>query len=132
MKECIFCKIIRKEIPAKIIEKTDDLLVILSLSNHPLIITKSHIENIYELDDQLGAKVMKEAIKIAKACKKGLNCDGVNIVQNNEAASGQEVMHYHMHIKPRFSNDSVKLHLDTGETSDQEKKTTLEKIKSAL
>lgn len=132
MKDCVFCKIVNKEIPAKIIEETSDLIVFLSLQNHPLVVTKSHIENIYELDDKLGAEVMKETIKISKAVKNGLNCDGVNIIQNNEVAGGQEVFHYHMHIKPRWHNDSVKLHYGNTETTDIEQDNTLDKIRSAL
>lgn len=132
MEKCIFCKIIQGEIPAKIIGEDNDITVFLDLKNHPLIVTKKHIENIYSLESELGNKVMAWTIKVAKAVKKGLNTDGVNIVQNNEAAAGQEVMHFHLHVKPRYTTDSVELHLGPIEEDEVKRQTTLEKIKQAL
>lgn len=132
MDSCIFCKIIKKELPAKLIDETDDLVVFLSLQNHPLIVTKKHYQNLYELDDKTATAIMLESIKIAKAVKRGLNADGVNILQNNESASGQEVFHYHMHIKPRFHKDNVTIHFPQETLEDPKKQTILEKIKSAL
>lgn len=132
MQDCIFCKIANKEIPARVIEENDDVIVFMSLQNHPLIVTKKHIENIYQMDEKLGEAVIRETIRIAKAVKKGLNPDGVNLIQNNEPASGQEVFHFHLHVKPRWHKDLVKLHLDTGIASEDEKKTATDKIKSAL
>jgi len=99
---CIFCKIINKEIPAKILDETENVIVFVSLENHPLIVPKSHVPNIYSLDEDLGAEIMKESIKIAKRVKEDTKCDGVYITQTNEPAAGQEVFHYHMHIYPRF------------------------------
>jgi histidine triad (HIT) family protein len=131
-KDCIFCKIVQKEIPAKIIDENDDVIVFLSLQNHPLIVTKKHMENIYEMDTETGRHVMSMAIKIAKAVKKGLNADGVNLVQNNEEAAGQEVFHFHLHIKPRFKQDQVILHFPGEDIPEDKKMTTLDRIKSAL
>src|SRR2546426_1576081 len=56
---------------------------------------------------------MREAVKIAKAVKTGLGCDGVNVVQSNGPAAGQDVFHFHLHIKPRWHNDKVTLSWDT-------------------
>lgn len=132
MTDCVFCKIIKGEIPGKIIDETDQVIVILSLQNHPLVIPKKHIETIFELDDETGEAIMKETIKIAKAVKKGLHAQGVNLVQNNGTAANQEVMHFHMHVKPRFPKDDVTLHFPKLDLSDEEKDQTLKKIKSAL
>lgn len=132
MNDCIFCKIIKGEFSAQIIEQNDDVIVFLSLENHPLIVPKKHIQDIYQMDDKLAAAVMLEAVKIAKAVKKGLKADGVNLIQSNEPAAGQEVFHFHMHIKPRFHKDKTRFEFNSPDTSDAEKKTTLEKIKSAI
>ena len=132
MKDCIFCKIIRREIPGNIIDETDDIIVFLSLNNHPLIVPKKHLENIYELDDKTGEAVMREAIKISKAVKKGLKADGINLLQNNEEAGGQDVFHFHLHIKPRFKKDAVKIQFPDEENAQDKTQTVLEKIKSAL
>lgn len=130
--DCIFCKIVKKEIPAKIIDENEDVIVFLSLQNHPLIVTKKHMENIYEMDADTGKHVMSMAIRIAKAVKKGLSADGVNLVQNNEEAAGQEVFHFHLHIKPRFKQDEVIVHFPAVDIEEDQKMTTLERIKSAL
>lgn len=132
MKDCIFCQVIRGEISGKIIDQNDQVIVILSLQNYPLIITKKHLENIYQMDEQTGEAVMSESIKIARAVKKGLGADGVKIIQNNEAASGQEIFHYHMHIKPRYATDSVNAHVAGKDSTEEDKNSTLDKIKAAL
>lgn len=132
MDDCIFCKIISKQIPTEFLDENEHLVVFMSLQNHPLIVTKKHFENLYQLDEETAKAVMLESIKISKAVKKGLSADGVNILQNNEAASGQQVFHYHMHIKPRFHKDSIRIDFDHQEISEGEQSSTIEKIKSAL
>ena len=69
---------------------------------HMLILPKEHYANLYELPEEIAAEAMKLAKKLAIAAKKALNADGVNVVQNNEEAAGQTVMHYHLHVIPRF------------------------------
>ena len=58
-----------------------------------------------------------------------LNCDGYNIVQNNEEAAGQTVFHFHMHMIPRYKNDHVGLGWHMGELSEADKNEILEKLK---
>ncbi len=123
---CTFCKIIDRKIPGHILGENENVIVFLSLENHPLIVPKKHIPDIYSLDNELGAEIMKEAIKIAKAVKQGLKCDGVYVTQANEPAAGQDVFHYHMHIYPRW-NDSRQW-----ESDEENRKLTAEKIKSVL
>lgn len=130
--DCIFCKMVNKEIPAKYIDENDDVIAFLSIQNHPLIITKKHMENIYEMDAETGRHVMAMAIRIAKAVKKGLSADGVNLVQNNEEAAGQEVMHFHLHIKPRFKQDQVIMHFPVEDVGEEKRMNTVDRIKSAL
>lgn len=132
MEDCIFCRIIKNEIPSLKIDENDDVIVFLSLEGHPLIVPKKHIKDIYEMDDQTGAEIMKEAIKISKAVKKGLQCDGINLVQANEKAAHQDVFHFHLHIKPRWHKDKVTLHWETEGIDEISKKATTEKIKQAL
>jgi histidine triad (HIT) family protein len=129
MKDCIFCKVARREIPAYIIDENKDTIVILSQENHPLVVTKKHIQDIYELDEDLASAVMKEAVKIAKAVKAGLACDGINLVQSNEPAAGQDVFHFHLHIKPRWYDDNVTLNWDTNKVQPNLLEATMEQIK---
>ena len=106
---CIFCKIASGEIPSRMIEENDMLKVVLDVGpatkGHVLIIPKEHYRNLYDLPEEVAAEVMKMAKKLALKMKENLNCDGVNIIQNNEEAAGQTVFHFHMHVIPRFSND---------------------------
>lgn len=109
MDNCIFCKIANGEIPSSTIYEDDLFRVILDLSpaskGHALILPKKHMANIYEMDDTTAEKVFVLASRIAKAMKTALNCDGLNIVQNNGEIAGQTVFHFHMHIIPRYIND---------------------------
>ncbi len=132
MDNCVFCKMIKREIPAHIIDENDLVIVLTSLENHPLVIPKRHIKDVYELDKVSGAAVMEEAVKIAKAVKKALTCDGINLVQSNESAAGQEVFHFHLHIKPRWKNDNVRLYWETEPVDSNTRKETTEKIKASL
>ena len=101
---CIFCKIVRGEIPGRIIDRNDDVIVFLSMENHPLVVTNEHVADIFGLSDKLGAAVMREAIRVANAMRGALNPDGIRIAQSTGAAAGQEVFHYHMHLYPHWTH----------------------------
>ena len=105
--DCIFCKIVRGEIPGRIVDQNADVMVFLSLENHPLVVTREHIVDIFSLTDKLGAAVMSEAIKIAKAMREAIKPDGIQLAQSNGAAAGQDVFHYHMHLYPRWKDSRV-------------------------
>ena len=111
--DCIFCKIINGEIPSACIYEDDDFKVILdkfpSGLGHTLIVAKNHSENIFEMLEDEASKVFVLAKKVAAALKKSLKADGINILQNNGAASGQSVFHFHMHVIPRFDGDNVNI-----------------------
>lgn len=98
--ECGFCRIVAREVPAYIIDENDRVMVFLSLENHPLVVTREHIPDIYAMPGDVGAAVMEEAIKVARAVKQALQCDGVYLTQANEPAAGQDVFHYHLHVYP--------------------------------
>ena len=107
-KDCIFCKIINKEIPAKIIAESDDIFVIQDLHPkapiHYLILPKKHIVNINYLDDkdlQYMTEIAKMTRDLAKEIQqeKGLTDPlAFNLLSNNEAAAGQSVFHMHFHF----------------------------------
>lgn len=132
MEDCIFCKIIKREAPGYIIDENDDIIVFLSFEGHPLVVTKKHSSNIYTLDDKSGAAVMKAAVKVSNALKKSLNCDGINIIQANEAAASQDVFHFHLHVIPRWKNDSVHIGWELKQLSPEELTQKQEEIKKAL
>ena len=109
--DCIFCRIAAGEISSDTVYEDDDFRVILDLNpgsrGHMLIIPKEHYQDIYELSDECGMKLMAVAKKMAVAAKKALKADGINLVQNNEEAAGQSVPHFHIHIIPRKKGDGI-------------------------
>lgn len=114
MKEdCIFCKLANGVFPTNSIYEDDDFNVILDLApatkGHALILPKQHADNLYELPDETAAKVLVLAKKLAKSMTEKLGCDGLNVVQNNGAIAGQTVMHFHMHLIPRYEDDAQKI-----------------------
>jgi len=107
--DCIFCKIANKEIPATVLYDDDDVLVFMDIGpiikGHALVISKQHYDPVTETPDEILAKLHLIAKRIAQAQVNGLGADGVNIIQNNGKASGQEVPHIHVHVIPRFDDD---------------------------
>lgn len=115
MENCIFCKIIKGEIPSYTIYEDNELKVFLDINpisnGHILIIPKKHIKNITELDNETSKKILNLLQnKLYELLKTKLNCDGITIVQNNEY--GQEVKHLHFHIIPRYNEDKIKMNYD--------------------
>ena len=126
MENCIFCKIANGEIPAATLYEDENFRVILDLGpaskGHALILPKSHAANIYELSDEMAAKAMILAKKMATAMTAALKCDGFNIVQNNGECAGQTVFHFHMHLIPRYKGDQVGITWHPGDSVMQIKK----------
>ena len=110
---CIFCKIIAGEIPSFKIHEDDNFIAILdrfpSSPGHALIIPKRHAADMFELTPAEAAAIIPLAQKLGSKIKSTLQADGLNIIQNNGSAARQEVMHYHMHLIPRYSGDGLKL-----------------------
>ncbi|MGB5424216.1 MAG: HIT family protein [Desulfobacterales bacterium] len=109
MEGCIFCKIVRGEIPCFKILEDDRVLSFADVNpintGHTLIIPKRHAENIWEIDGEDLAAIHQASIKIARAMKTSLDPDGIAFLQLNGRAVNQVVMHYHLHLIPRKSND---------------------------
>mgnify|MGYP000906476153 CR=1 FL=1 len=113
MSDCIFCKIANGEIPSATLYEDEDFRVILDLGpaskGHALILPKAHAANIYEISDDMAAKAMILAKKMATKMTEALKCDGFNIVQNNGEPAGQTVFHLHVHLIPRYADDTVQI-----------------------
>src|SRR6476620_7470467 len=109
MDNCLFCKIINKEIPSDIVYEDADMIAILDINpvniGHTLIIPKEHHLNLYELSDELLGKMAVAAKKLSIAIKHTMKADGINIEMNNDPVAGQLVPHAHIHIVPRFEGD---------------------------
>jgi len=126
---CIFCKIANGEIPAATLYEDEDFRVILDLGpaskGHALILPKCHASNLFELPDEKAEKVLVLAKKIAARLKEGLHADGINLVQNNGTAAGQTVFHFHLHLIPRYTGDTVNVNWKQGTLTEEDKNEVL-------
>lgn len=132
MKNCVFCKIAKGEIPSATLYEDEEFRVILDLGpankGHALILPKAHYENLYDLPDEMAAHAMILAKKIATKMKGILNCDGYNLVQNNGEAAGQTVFHFHMHLIPRYTDDHAGITWTPGTLTSEDRDEILEKF----
>lgn len=110
---CVFCKIIQNEIPSVKLYEDEDVLAILDISQatkgHTLVMPKKHYANILEIEDYEYLKVMDKVKDLAKAITTAFHAEGCNIVHNCKETAGQTVMHFHVHIIPRYTPDDIKL-----------------------
>ncbi|MBL7160232.1 MAG: HIT family protein [Candidatus Aenigmarchaeota archaeon] len=108
-KQCLFCRIIAGEIPAKKVYEDQVSLAFLDINprnpGHTLLIPKKHAETIFDLPDAEGSKLFASLKKIAVKVKNGTKAHGLSICQNNGSAAGQVVGHVHFHLIPRFLNE---------------------------
>ena len=135
MNECIFCRIIKREIPCSKVYEDDRFLCFLDImpinKGHILVIPKEHYETVLDMPDNLLKDIFVLAKKISKAVMDGTGADGFNIGINSYEAAGQVVMHMHLHIIPRFKDDGLKSWANK-QYSEGEEAEMAEKIKSKL
>ena len=133
-KDCPFCKMVRHELSHVLVQEDKDILASMDLypatTGHMLVLPKQHIETIYDMPAALGVRIMTTAIALAKAIKLRWSPDGLNLIQSNEVVGGQTVPHFHLHIVPRYRNDSIILRFGHGNVP--EKIADLEQTASSL
>ena len=132
MTDCIFCKIVTGELDSHCIYEDNLFKVILdkfpASAGHALILTKAHYENVYELNEAEANAIGSVMVKISKLLMEKLDCDGLNVVQNNGRVAGQIVDHYHMHIVPRYENDGIVMKSVTKNPTDEMFREVVEKL----
>lgn len=105
----IFCKIVDGEIPCYKLYEDDDVLAFLDISQvtkgHALVISKKHFDNFLATPQEIMHKVMDVAQRIGQVDIKLLGAKGVNILSNCYPAAGQSVMHFHVHVIPRYEQE---------------------------
>lgn len=111
MNDCLFCKIIQGDIPARKVYEDDNVLAFLDIRpvhpGHTLLLPKRHARNILDMADADAGVLFSKLPLIACAVKEAVSAGGINIGMNNEAPAGQLVFHAHIHIIPRFENDGL-------------------------
>ena len=108
---CIFCKIVRKQIPASIIYENETVMAFLDIrplnEGHTLVIPKKHYVDIFDTPEDQLSKVHTAAKLVSIAVKKATNAEGISIIQQNGKAAGQEIFHFHVHVVPRFEEQKL-------------------------
>lgn len=107
MEDTVFAKIVTKEIPAEIIYEDENTLAFLDIMpdslGHTLVIPKKSCRNIFDVDEETFAAVMRAVRMLAPIIKESVAADGMRIIMNNEKAGGQVVFHLHVHMIPFFN-----------------------------
>jgi histidine triad (HIT) family protein len=113
MADCVFCKIMAKQIPATVVHEDEHTLAFMDIGQvnpgHVLVALKKHAENIFALDDAQAAAVFRSAAKVARAIRGAFEPQGLSVYQANGAAAGQTVFHLHIHLVPRYEGDGMAL-----------------------
>ncbi|MDD4358339.1 MAG: HIT family protein [Candidatus Pacebacteria bacterium] len=133
---CVFCKIINKELPCYKVYEDDLVLAFLSIGpaslGHTLVIPKEHYENIFDIEEEALKRIAEVSKKIAIQMKNNLeDVYGITIFQSNGRTAEQEVMHYHMHVIPRRESDNFRINscLKSIKLEDNQFKSILDKIR---
>jgi histidine triad (HIT) family protein len=133
--DCLFCKIIRGEVPSYTIFENDDVKAFLDLSQvnpgHTLMVPKKHLVNFFDYSALDIQRYLKYIPQIANAIKKfDPKISGMNISTNNGSSAGQVVMHSHIHFIPRFEGDGLKI--TTRNNEEQYSETDYQKIAAQI
>lgn len=110
--DCLFCKIIRGEIPSYTVFENDDVKAFLDISQvtegHTLLVPKKHLTNIFDYSQADGQRFLQYIPEVAQAIKKSNPAiKGLNIFVNNGDVAGQVVMHSHIHLVPRYGDEDA-------------------------
>lgn len=106
-RDCVFCKIIRKEVASNIIYEDDLVCCFLDIDpineGHVLIVPKQHHNDIDDLDNKTLLRITELSVKLVKTIKKAYRPDGYTIMQNGGRFA--DYGHYHLHVFPRYEDD---------------------------
>ena len=111
--DCIFCKIVKGEIPCAKLYEDELTLAFLDIApvapGHALVIPKAHYEDLFALPETLGAALLAAQQRVGRAVMQAMGATGLNVQQNNAASAGQVVFHAHYHLIPRRAGDGLSL-----------------------
>ena len=107
MSDCLFCKIIAGDIPSLKVYEDEHVYAFMDImpltKGHTLLIPKTHCQDLFEMPEDVARNLYAAAPKVANAIKAAFNPAGMNTINNNGAAAGQTVFHYHLHLVPRYN-----------------------------
>jgi histidine triad (HIT) family protein len=113
MSDCIFCKLVAKEIPATLVHEDEHSFAFMDIGQvnpgHVLVTVKKHADNIFALDDAQAGAAFRTAARVARAIRAAFAPQGLSVYQANGKAAGQTVFHFHIHLVPRYDADGMEL-----------------------
>lgn len=108
---CIFCSIIKKEIPSYCIYEDEEVMAFLDISQvtkgHTLVVPKKHYDNFVDCDTDTLQHVMSVAQMLSKRIIEKTGAKGMNILSNVNEIAGQSVLHFHVHLIPRYDEQDA-------------------------
>ncbi|HEV2771804.1 MAG TPA: HIT domain-containing protein [Thermoleophilaceae bacterium] len=111
--DCIFCAIVADEVSAEKVDDDEHTIAFMDLNpwtrGHALVIPRRHTANLYEIGDDDLRHTAVAARRLARRMRERLGCDGINVLNAAEPAAWQTVFHFHLHVIPRYEDDSMKL-----------------------
>lgn len=136
MNDCLFCKIVRGEIPAAKVYEDDELIAFLDIKpvnpGHVLLIPKAHHETLLQTPPKLLESMMAMVPSLARAAMQATGSEGFNLACNTGTVAGQVVFHTHLHIMPRKAGDGYELWHGEPYADQQEADRVANAIRSAL
>ncbi len=107
--DCLFCRLIRGEIPSAVVYENEQVYAFLDINpvsrGHVLIVPRDHAETLFDMFPGADAALLDAMRKVGRAVMLATGAEGLNVVQNNYKAAGQEVPHVHWHLIPRHAGD---------------------------
>jgi histidine triad (HIT) family protein len=111
--DCIFCKILAGELPARIVDEDERTIAFMDIApatrGHALVIPRAHSTDLLSIGEQDLQAVFVAAQRLAARAKENLGADGVNLINSCGAAAWQTVFHFHVHVIPRYEGDPLRL-----------------------
>lgn len=136
MRDCIFCRIVQGEIPCAKLYETEHSLAFLDIAplnrGHSLVIPKRHYADIFGMPGDVLADIIRVAGRLAPAIKTAAEAEGLNLIQNNGKVAHQFVMHFHLHLIPRFKGDAFGFNWPAGKYGEGEMKEVQNRIVGQL
>ncbi len=125
-RDCIFCKIVLREVPASIVREDASTLAFMDIRpmnpGHVLVIPKAHAAYVEDLPSEAVGPILEAAKEISRAMRSsGIRCEAVSFYLANGVEAGQEVFHVHLHLIPRWRGDGfgLRVRADYGRIADR-------------
>ncbi|TAK88491.1 MAG: HIT family protein [Betaproteobacteria bacterium] len=136
MSDCVFCKIVARQIPATVVHEDEHTLAFMDIGQvnpgHVLVAVKKHADNVFALDDAQAAAVFRAAARVSRAIRDAFSPQGLSIYQANGSVAGQTVFHFHLHLLPRHEGDGMELTWPVKNPAREKLLEYAEKIKAKL